>query len=108
MLIAPEQAASKLCCGPQGCGVICPQTHRRVCAGPACMAWNWKQVYSRVRIYDGQDRWTRIEEPKRPVDLPASWIWWAPSTDDPGHWREYAPGLSRGYCGHLSDSGEPL
>jgi len=48
--MTPEQAQTKRCCGPEGCGeersnsanVLVPAFTRK-CIGPDCMAWRWNE-----------------------------------------------------------------
>lgn len=41
--IPEKEAVAKLCCGPQGCGIIkeTPEITGRYCVGSMCMAWRW-------------------------------------------------------------------
>lgn len=77
------------------------------CLGSVCSAWRWgSKEYrnSRVCAYDNDHphRWTK-EEPPRPADLPASWVFVGTDEDgDPACWREPqedADKRRKGYCG---------
>jgi len=41
--IPEDEARTKICCGPQGCGVVREtlEMNGRFCLGSMCMAWRW-------------------------------------------------------------------
>ena len=56
MIVTEEEAKTKRCCGPEGCGGNAemhgwPNGHIvRFCIGSACMAWRWFGVVSTMLV----------------------------------------------------------
>lgn len=72
MLLKPHDAAGKIC--PQMSWA--DKTVR--CQGPDCMFWRWGKYIRPARwTYSEADRYDRNDddEPPRPSDVPADWIW---------------------------------
>ena len=51
-----KEARLKRCCGPEGCGWVCPNDDERYCVASDCMAWSldktkWKTING-TRIHD--------------------------------------------------------
>lgn len=62
------------------------------CIGAACMGWRWAsgdQQPRRLFVSSTADApWDQVDEPERPLDLPASYTWHPPTMEGPGRWLE--------------------
>jgi hypothetical protein len=103
MLVTDEEARTKRCCGPEGCGRHLPSASagetigglgrhtERFCIGSDCMAWEWGEPeYECVKAAPGEpppygEGWERIGEYSHPT-----------GTLQYTSWRRPLP--SRGYC----------